>query len=417
MNDILQLKRQGLSLTEIAALTGFNRRTIRKYLALPQTPRYGPRVPRPTKLDPFKPFLEERLAGGVWNAAVLFRDLKQRGYEGGYTTLKDYLAPKRRAAREVAVRRFETPPGHQAQVDWGHLGELKTPDGKQNLSCFVLTLGHSRAMFAEVTTDQTLPTFLRLHEAAFRELGGVPHEILYDRVKTVVLGQDERGETRWHPIFAEFARYWGFIPRLCRAYRPQTKGKVEAGIGYVRKNFLCGCQATDLLELRCQFRAWVAGTANQRIHGTTHQCVAVAWEAEKPHLQPVGSRLPYPLAPQQVRKVARDAFVSYRSNRYSVPWQAAGQEVFVREVDGYLEILRDEARLARHRLCTGRHQVQTLPGHHVGLPLADSRRRRKAMLTLEQGAPTVEVRPLAVYEAFAAATVASTPLLAAGGGA
>jgi hypothetical protein len=104
-----------------------------------------------------------------------------------------------------------------------------------------------------------------------------------------------------------------------------------------------------------------------------------------------------------VRKVARDAFVSYRTNRYSVPWQAAGQEVFVREVEGYLEVLRDEERLARHRLGSGSHQVYTLPGHHAGLPLTETRRRRKAMLALEADAPTVEVRPLSVYEAFAAA--------------
>jgi len=401
VNDILQLKRQGLSISQIAALTGFNRRTVRKYLAQASTPRYGPRAPRLTKLDPFKPFLNERLQAGVWNAVVLFAQLQERGYTGGYTILTDYLRPLRTQAHAVAVRRFETPPGHQAQVDWGHFGERLTPDGKQTLSGFVLTLGHSRALFAELATDQTLPTFLRLHEEAFRSLGGVPHEILYDRVKTVVLGTDERGEIKWHPVFAAFAAYWGFVPRLCRAYRPQTKGKVEATIGYLRKNFLCGRTAYDLQDLRSQLAAWVATVANQRLHGTTHQSVAAAWDAEKPHLQPIGSRAPYPLLPTQLRKVARDAYVSYRANRYSVPWQAAGQEVSLREVDGYLEILRDQQRLARHPLCAGRHQVITLPGHHAGLPLTGDRRPRKRTITLSGGAPEVAVRPLSLYEAFA----------------
>jgi transposase len=385
----------------MARLTGFHRRTIGKYLAQPQTPRYGPRAPRPTKLDPFKPYLEERLAQGLWNATVLFRELKERGYSGGYTALKDYLAPKRQAARAVAVRRFETPPGHQAQVDWGHLGEVRAGEQRQPLSAFVCTLGHSRAMFCELATDQTLPTFLRLHEQAFAALGGVPHEILYDRVKTVVLGQNERGEVLWHPVFDAFAHDWGFVPRLCRAYRPQTKGKVENGIGYLRKNFLCGSRAGDVPELRAQLGGWLATVANQRIHGTTHQCVAAAWEAEKPHLQPLGQRLPFPLLPQQIRRVARDAYVSYRTNRYSVPWTAAGQEVCLQEVAGHLEILRDQVPLARHPLCAGRHEVITLAAHHQGMPLGVPKRRKKATITLAGEAPHVEVRDLALYETFA----------------
>jgi transposase len=203
-------------------------------------------VPRPTKLDPFKPYLDEHLAAGMWNAVVLLGELHARGYQGSSTAVKDYLRPQRCEASTVTVRRFETPPGQQAQVDWGTFGRLTSPtELPRTLSGFVMTLGYSRAMFADVATDQTLPTFLRLHEAAFAAPGGVPRELLYDHVKTVVLGLDDRGEIRWQPQFADFARYWGFIPRLCYAYRPQTKGKVESGIGYVRKNFLCGRTATD----------------------------------------------------------------------------------------------------------------------------------------------------------------------------
>lgn len=401
MFEILQLKRSGLAISQIAAITGFNRRTIRKYLVHPDTPRYPARAPRPTKLDPFHPYLQQRLTQGAWNATVLFRELKERGYEGGYTALKEFLRPLRKDAASVAVRRFETPPGHQAQVDWGHLGELQLGEQTQPLSAFVCTLGHSRAMFADLATDQTLPTFLRLHELAFLNLGGVPHEILYDRVKTVVLGQDERGETRWNPVFAEFARHWGFVPRLCRPYRPQTKGKVENGIGYVRKNFLCGRHAGDLPDLQSQFRGWLCEVANRRVHGTTHRGVAEAWEAEKPHLQPAGGRLPFPVVPQQIRRVARDAYVSYHTNRYSVPWRAAGQEVSLREVAGHLEIRRDQTLLARHPLSSGRHQTITVAAHHAQIPTGTASRRKKATITLSGDAPTVEVREMAVYEALA----------------
>ena len=343
MNDIHQLHRAGLSISDISTLTGRNRRTIRKYLQHPQTPQYGPRLPRPTKLDAYKPFLKERLAAGVWNATVLLRELRERGYEGQYSILTDFLRPLRNEARSVAVRRFETAAGQQAQVDWGELGDITHEDGtRQTLYAFVLTLGHSRAMFAEVATDQKLATFLRMHEAAFAHLGGVPHEILYDWVKTAALGVDERGEIQWQKTFADFARYWNFTPRLCRAYRPQTKGKVENGIGYVRKSFLCGRDAQSSQDLSRQLHTWLGEVANKRVHGTTYRVVAQAWEAEKPHLQPATNRAPYPFVVEVVRRVSRDAFVSYKANRYSVPWQQAGKEVVVRESGDKIEIVREQ---------------------------------------------------------------------------
>src|SRR5690606_12606549 len=147
-------------------------------------------------------------------------------------------------------------------------GEIDDNGRRRKLWAFVFTLGHSRAMVAAAATDQKLPTLLRLHEEAFRQLGGVPEEILYDRMKTVIEGTDERGETRWNRAFAEFARYWGFTPRACKPYRAQTKGKVESGVKYVRRNFLCGRTATSLQDLDGQLRAWVWETANRRVHGT-----------------------------------------------------------------------------------------------------------------------------------------------------
>lgn len=219
VKELQELKRQGLSISQISSLTGFDRKTIRKYLAdtTEALPRYGPRPSKGSKLEPFQPYLAQRLSAGVWNAVVLLAELKARGYTGEYTVLKDYLRPLRKQARAVAVRRFETPPGHQAQVDWGELGHLETAKGRQRLYGFVFTLGHSRALFADVTTDTRTPTLLQMQEAAFEQLGGVPREILYDRMKTVVLGLDERGETRWNPLLVDFARYWGFTPRACRS--------------------------------------------------------------------------------------------------------------------------------------------------------------------------------------------------------
>ena len=399
VSDIHCLRRQGLSITQISQLSGFNRRTVRKYLAQPGRPQYGPRAPLPSKLDPFKEYLHQRLQAGVWNAVVLLREIKERGYTGGYTLLQEYVHPLRQEARSQAVRRFETPPGFQAQVDWGELGSVTFQAQKATLSGFVMTLGHSRALFCEVATDQTLPTFLRLHEEAFLQLGGVPQEILYDRMNTVVLGVDARGEIVWHPLFFDFARYWGFRPRLCRAYRPQTKGKVESGIRYLRCGFLPGRQANGVNDLRSQLRAWVAEIANRRVHGTTHQVVGEVWQQERLHLQPLAGRAPYPYVPETARRVTRDAYVCYQTNRYSVPWLLAGQEVSVREIEAQVQIWRGGEQVCVHALCTGRYQTLTNPAHHADIPFSlGNRSGGKAKITIRADEPQVEVRSLSVYE-------------------
>jgi transposase len=163
-------------------LTGFDRKTVRKYLAQPEAvPSYGPRAAGTGKLAPFQPFLNEPLSAGVWNAQVLLSELRERGYHGGYTILTGWLRPQRQSARAIAVRRFETPAGKQAQVEWGHLGYIDTA----RLWGFTFTSGHCRAIMASAALDQKLGTLLRIHEEAFRQFGGVPEEILYDRMRTV----------------------------------------------------------------------------------------------------------------------------------------------------------------------------------------------------------------------------------------
>ncbi|HVP42931.1 MAG TPA: IS21 family transposase [Terriglobales bacterium] len=405
VQELEELKREGLSIRAISRLTGYDRKTVRKYLQQPEArPVYGPRPAPPSKLDSFKEYLGERLKAGVWNAQVLLRELRARGYPGGYTILKDWLLPQRQAATTVAVRRFETPPGKQAQVDWGHLGSLEMDGQERKLNAFTFTLGYSRTMMAEAALDQKLGTLLKMHEEAFRQLGGVPEEILYDRMKTVWLETDERGEVVWHPVFLDFARYWGFRPRLCRPYRAQTKGKVESGVKYLRRNFLCGLQGREpsgLQDLNAQLRAWVWEVANQRVHGTTHEQVAVRWDVDQFSLQPLDGRPPYPYLDDELRKVARDAYVSWQGSRYSVPWSYAGKQVWVRERGSDVEVLYGQERIAVHGQARHRHAVVTQAEHHRGIPLG-ARHERKTLIHIQDTAPVVEIRPLAAYESAAA---------------
>ena len=439
VKEIQEMKREGLSVQEISRRTGFDRKTIRKYLGSTEVARYGPRAKRPSKLDPYQPYIDGRIKLGVWNAVVLLRELRARGYTGGYSVLKGYLQPLREASRSVAVRRFETAPGQQAQVDWGSLGSVITGGGAQKgdrsdkgenlvstpLSGFVMTLGCSRAVFADVALDQTVSTLLKMHEEAFRQLGGVPQEILYDRPKTILLGVDDRGELQWNPTFLDFARYWGFTPRVCQGYRPQTKGKVESGIKYLKGNFLCGRSATSVQDLSSQVRQWTAEVANQRVHGTTHRIVAEDHALEKPHLQPIGRRAAYPLPESLVaqRRVASDSYINYGANRYSVPFAAVGQDVRVKETDGKLQVylmgdlsagLSSGKCLAEHLVCQGKHQVITVAEHVEGIPLgpnnSPARRSSKNHIEIGNEPPDVDIRDLAAYEALANETLANETL-------
>ena len=373
VHDIEEMRQTGLSVSAISEVTGYDRKTVGKYLLHAEgVPHYSRRSAQPGKLDRHKTYLEGRLKAGVWNAAVLLRELRERSYSGGYTILKDWLQPQRETARVVAVRRFETPPGRQAQVDWGHLGTLELDSIERQLWGFAFTLGYSRMMMmAEAALDQKLGTLLRMHEEAFRQLGGVPGEILYDGMKTVWQELDERGEVVWNPVFLDFSRYWGFTPRLCRPYRAQTKGKVESGVKYVRRNFLCGLQGRDpdsLEELNNQLRQWVWGVANQRVHGTTHEQVMALWDAGQMSLQPLRGRAAYPFAHEELRKVARDAFVCWQGSRYSVPWGYAGKEVWVRERGGDVEVHYGAQRIAVHAPAPRKHGIVRVPQASRGNP-------------------------------------------------
>jgi transposase len=407
VRDLEELKREGLSIRAISRLTGMDRKTIQKYLILPEAPVYGPRAAHPGKLEEFKSYLEQRMQAGVWNACVLLRELRARGYRGGYTILTDWLRPQRASALVVAVRRFETPPGKQAQVDWEHLGTLEMAGQELKLWGFAFTLGYSRAMMAAAVLNQKLGTLLRMHEEAFRQLGGVPDEILYDRMRTIWTDIDERGEIVWNPVFLDFAGYWGFTPRLCRPYRAQTKGKIESGVKFVRRNFLCGLlgrEPSGLEDFNTQLRAWVWEVANQRVHGTTHEPVMARWETDRLSLRPLDNRPPYPYVDEELRKVARDAYVSWQGSRYSVPWQYAGREVWVRPAGGTgeVEVLYGGARIAVHATAPRRHAVVTRAEHHRGIPLGNAGRGSKIVVRIREAAPVVEVRPLAAYESAAA---------------
>lgn len=270
------MARRGEPVRAIARDLRCSRNTVRRYLRDEEAKRYGPRSPRATKLDAFHAYLRERVeqARPRWiPAVVLLREIKDRGYEGGLTQLKMWLAPLKRVEPEPVVR-FETAPGQQMQADFTTVRR-----GREALLAMVATLGYSRAAFVKFTTDETAATLCTALREAFDYFGGVPAEVLLDNAKSVVIERDAYGAGlhRWNPELLELAQACGFSPRLCRPYRAKTKGKVERFNGYLKGSFVVPLAATlkaDGLALTAQaanlhVRRWLDEVANARIHGTT----------------------------------------------------------------------------------------------------------------------------------------------------
>lgn len=395
---LYELHGAGMSIRQIARELGVSRNTARRYLRAPEVPKPAPRPPRGSKLDPYKEFIISRLAQGVENCVVLLRELRARGYTGGYTLVKDFVRPLRPRRTSAVTVRFETRPGEQAQVDFGSCA-YQLPDGTVRRKwAFTMVLSWSRALYVEFVERADTATFIRCHLNAFAYFGGVVQGCLYDRTKLVVLGRDEVGEVQWNERFLDFALRLGFEIRLCRGYRPQTKGRVESGIKYVKGNFWPGVRFTDLEDLNRQARVWCDTVANVRVHGTTHERPIDRLAVERSYLRPLPG--PERLQPwlREERRVERDGYVQWDRAWYGLPgpWRP-GQVVQVQPGDGVVELWVGDQRVAVHPRATRPGQRFTHPRQWVGVPASDGRPRPEPMAAQ---VPSVEVeqRPLSAYE-------------------
>jgi len=291
------LRRQGESLRDIAVATGTSVNTVRKYLASGGPPRYKPRAPKPGKLDAFKDYLVKRVeaARPHWiPATVLAREIRSQGFAGCERLVSRFVRALRPPRKEDPVVRFETEPGQQLQIDWIEFR-------RERLSAFVATLGYSRATYIEYVSDERIETLIACHVHAFEFFGGVPHEALYDNMKTVVLERDGYGPGvhRFHPTLWDLAKHYNFQPRLCRPYRAKTKGKVERFNGYLRHSFHVPlvtrlrqhALALDRDTANVEAARWLREVANARVHAETGAVPAARLEQERGALQ--GLPAPY----------------------------------------------------------------------------------------------------------------------------
>ena len=300
--EVRVMARRGVKLKEIARELGISKNTVKRYVRDTQAGRYKPRAPRLRKLDAYLEYLQERIGAARprWiPATVLLREIRDRGYAGGISQLKAYLAPFK-ATKVDPVVRFETAPGEQMQADFTTIRRGRCP-----LKAFVATLGFSRATYIRFTEREDSETLLSCLRQAFQAFGGVTAEILFDNATTVVVERDAYGpgNHRWHAGLKELADEYGFRPRLCRPYRARTKGKVERFNGYLKGSFVTPLAATlksaglllDAATANAQVGRWVEDVAHQRMHGTTGEKPAVRLELERLSLLPLPRSMTVPL--------------------------------------------------------------------------------------------------------------------------
>lgn len=290
--EVHVLHKQGKGVREIARTTGFSRNTIRAVLRGDTDDRYGPRRPMPSGLDPYKEFLKGRLdqAGDIRLAAtVLYREIAEQGFGGSVRVVQRFLKSIRPKPEPEPIIRFETPPGHQLQIDFVVLRRGISP-----LRAFTAELGYSRYPFVEFTDNERTETLIACLERAFHWFGGVPLHVLCDNPKTIVIERDAYadGKHKYNGKLLDFAKHCGVDIKLCAPYRAQTKGKVERFHRYFRESFFNPLQSkyTEPVDVALRNREvvpWLRDVAGPRIHATLKERPVDRFQLEREHLKTV----------------------------------------------------------------------------------------------------------------------------------
>jgi transposase len=385
---IKALDRQGVYLKDIAAELGVHPRTVRRALDRGSAPK-PERKRRGSKLDPYKPKIDQLLKENVWNAMVILREIQTDGYTGGIALVRRYVEPKRTLRTSRITVRFETGPGEQLQTDWGEI-TVEIAGQPTKVYFIVNTLGYSRRFHFWCTESLDAEHTYEGLILSFEYFGGVTKEVLVDNQKSTVLRASNQGQPRFNERFLDLAVHYGFTPKACRPYRARTKGKDERMVGYIKQNFFVRYRSFESwAHLNQLAERWLAEEADQRLQATVKEVVHERFAREQPTLGPLPSQR-YDTAYREFRQVAWDAFIDIRGNRYSVPGGFAGQAVEVRiGLDGSLRVYDptdpnpERLPVAFHLLRSAQAGWVTVPEHHAAL--------WKEVFQVEQ-------RPLQAYE-------------------
>jgi transposase len=326
--------------------------------------------------DPYLGFIQQTLESHPrLRATRVYAMVRDRGYIGGIGQLRRAVARLRPHPREAFLQ-LQTFPGEQGQVDWAHFGHVMVGRAKRALSCFVMTLSYSRALYLEFFFDQTMENFLRGHVHAFAFFQGQPRVILYDNLKSAVL--ERRGNhIDFHPRLIELSAHYHFAPRPCQPRAGNQKGRVERAIRYVRDSFWAGRSFTTLAECNRQAWLWRDQIAHPRPWpGGDSVSVAGVFDQERPRLLPHAAH-PFPTERIETVRSAKTIYVRFDLNQYSIPPNAVGRQLTLAASDTAVRVLDGPVEIARHCRSYDRGQTVLDPAHQDAV-LATKRKARDA---------------------------------------
>jgi transposase len=318
---------------------------------------------RGSMLDPYRDVIDEILQKYPTLTIVrLFEKLRELGYPGQISILRDLMSIIRPRRRREAYLKRETLAGEEAQVDWGSCGHIQVDGTIRPLSVFVMVLSYSRLLYIEFTVSQEMEDFLRGHVNAFESFGkGCPKVILYDNLRSVVRWRQKR-LIRFNRRFQEFAGTYLFEARPCNPGRGNEKPRAETGVRYVKQNFLAGREFRDLTDLRIQAFHWLRDVANVRIHQTTRERPIDRFERERDLLQRVPS-FPYDTRICRPVSVSHQNRVNFQGNTYTVPPEYVGRVLTLKAGPDRVWIYEDDQEVANHSRWYGRFRDVEDPAH------------------------------------------------------
>jgi transposase len=367
------LTEKKLGLRQIARELKLGLNTVRKWarreafkpVAIPQ---------RSSKIDPFKGDIVRLLEQHAYSAQQIFQQLKERGFQGRYTIIKDFVRQVRAKPRPAFLT-LHFAPGECAQVDWGCAGSVPVGSTQRRLSFFIMVLAFSRKMYLEFTLAETMEHFLSCHQHACEYFNGVVRQVRVDNCKVAVLSR-AAGLITFNPRYLDFANHHGFQIRACGPSQPQEKGRVENGVGYVKKNFLNGLELSDFQIVNPAARYWLDTVANVRVHGQTQKTPQELFTQEK--LKPLHP-LPYEAAVLDTVRVSSQFRIKVDGNSYSVPCQYASSKLTLKRFADRLLVYDQEKLVADHVRRYDRNQDYELPDHVAPLLLYRKRAREQKL--------------------------------------
>ncbi len=362
---------EGLSAAQIARELAMDPRTVVKWLA---HERFSQRkaAARSSKLDPFKTEIARLLESHPFTAAQVLMRIREQGFAGGYSIVKDYVRGIRPSKRPAYLT-LAFAPGECAQVDWGSYGSVPVGNTHRRLSFFVMVLCYSRMLYVEFTVSQSLEHFLACHQNAFHFLGCVPKKIMVDNLKSAVLRRILARPPVFNPRYLDFANHYGFSIAPCNVGRGNEKGRVENAVGYVKKNFLAGLEIPDFAALGPAAKNWLDTVANVRTHGETRKKPLELFAAERSCLLPLPANA-FDIATVSPQRASPQFRITIDTNRYSVPAEYARRRLTVKTAPERICVYAGEKLIARHIRSYERHRDIEDPDH----PKALLAQRKKA---------------------------------------